>query len=340
MRQTLFLRLEAFPLKSLRMERLRPWVLPLIGLLVTSCASAPRRPPDELITSAEIKAMHQTVTTLSERVIELETKIVSMNQKLDLAQQAKGESKPIGAAKPGLKKKGQKANGAVVGMDGIPVERVDQPLQASTGQLIVPERLDGDPAKGFAEDQAVDAYRKSLVLFRGSRYNEAIQGFSAYLELHADHVLAGSAQYYIGLSYYKLKELKLALIEFQRVLTSYDRSPHAAATLRYMAEAEDQLSLGNEADQHRQLLASLFPSSPEALVASGGAPAFPAAVPPPPAEESEYPADLAPSAESENSEPAPTAPPAVHQEAKPPAKKATTPESKPALAPTTGDPHP
>ena len=62
-------------------------------------------------------------------------------------------------------------------MDGIPVERVDQPLQASTGQLIVPERLDEIRRKGLPKTKAVDAYRKSLVLFAAVVITKAIQDF-------------------------------------------------------------------------------------------------------------------------------------------------------------------
>jgi outer membrane protein assembly factor BamD (BamD/ComL family) len=60
----------------------------------------------------------------------------------------------------------------------------------------------------------------------------------------------------------KQKEYKNAAAEYERVLTSYDRSPHIADTLKELAETEDQLKLTDRAARHRQLLTSLFPQSP------------------------------------------------------------------------------
>ena len=47
------------------------------------------------------------------------------------------------------------------------------------------------------------------------------------------------------------------------MLTTYDRSPHVAATLRDLAEAEAELKLPEDSARHKHLLSSLFPHSPE-----------------------------------------------------------------------------
>lgn len=118
---------------------------------------------------------------------------------------------------------------------------------------------------GFVNDDAVQTFRKGMLLLNAGRYPDALTQFSGFLEKYPDHPLAGSAQYYMGNSYFRQKEYKLALREYQRVLTSYDRSSQVAQTLREMAESEDALKRTEDAARHRQLLMSLFPHSPAAL---------------------------------------------------------------------------
>lgn len=140
------------------------------------------------------------------------------------------------------------------------------PHSGSTGGVPVEAaETSADPAAGFVNDSAVQAYRKSMVLFRAGRHADAVLSFTAFLEKYPDHPLAGAAQYHVGESYLLQKEYKRAVQEFQRVLTSYDRSSHVAQTLREMAEAEDALKRTEDAARHRQLLMSLFPHSPFAI---------------------------------------------------------------------------
>ena len=125
-----------------------------------------------------------------------------------------------------------------------------------------------DPEAGFVNDAAVSAYRQGKILFQSRKYPEAVLAFSSFLEKYADHTLAGSAQYYVGESYLKQKEYQLAVQEFQRVLTSYDRSSVVPDTLKEMANAEEMLKKLDDAAGHRQLLMSLYPQSPAALESS------------------------------------------------------------------------
>ena len=125
-----------------------------------------------------------------------------------------------------------------------------------------------DPEAGFVNDAAVSAFRQGKVLFQSGKYPEAVLLFSSFLEKYADHTLAGSAQFYIGESYFREKEYQLAVQEFQRVLTSYDRSSNVPDTLKEMAAAEDILNKHDDAAKHRQLLMSLFPQSPAAQESS------------------------------------------------------------------------
>lgn len=136
-----------------------------------------------------------------------------------------------------------------------------------------------DPEAGFINDAAVKDFRAAKVLFDAKKHTEAVLAFSNFLEKYPDHALAGSAQFYIGVSYSNQNEPKLALHELERVLTSYDRSVPVAETLRRMAELEDSLKLTADAQKHRQLLNSLFAQSPAAATTAANTQSKPAANP-------------------------------------------------------------
>jgi tetratricopeptide (TPR) repeat protein len=103
-----------------------------------------------------------------------------------------------------------------------------------------------------------------MILFQSHNYPDASLGFSAFVDQYPDHALAGSAQFYLGECYFKQKEYKLAARELGRVITTYDRSPHIAETLRDLSISEEKTGMPEEAARHRQLLTSLFPHSPAA----------------------------------------------------------------------------
>src|SRR5690606_18643767 len=103
---------------------------------------------------------------------------------------------------------------------------VKTPPAAARGVPVPASRNDFDPGFTFVNDEPVQKYRDARLLLDAGKYTDAIVAFSAFLRDHADHALAGSAQYHIGRAYFDNGELKLAREELQRVLISYDRSSH------------------------------------------------------------------------------------------------------------------
>lgn len=228
----------------------------LIGLsaLGTACSTAPTRPEpgseDPAVkapTQAEINQLKEQMTALSTRLESMETKISSIGDKL----QADRSEAPSAA-------QGHKPVDVPVGAVA------SQELSAHDPSSETPPAHRQDPEAGFVQDAAVSGYRQAMILFRAEKYPEAVLAFSSFLERYADHPLAGAAQYYIGESYFRQKEYKLAAEELQRVLTSYDRSSHVPNALLRLAEAEAVLSRADESAKHRQMLLALFPHSPSA----------------------------------------------------------------------------
>jgi tol-pal system protein YbgF len=132
------------------------------------------------------------------------------------------------------------------------------------GDDIEPAPVKRDPESGFVNDAPVRAYRQAMILYLSRKYSEAVLAFSDFLQNHADHPLAGSAQFYVGECYFQQKEYRLAAQEYSRVLTAYERSAQVTQALRKLASAQDQLQQAEEAARTRQTLSSLFPQSPAA----------------------------------------------------------------------------
>ena len=226
-------------------------LISLVWILASgACSSAETKPTQTngsetaQTTSAESTKLLNLLNNINDRIQALESKLTSLNDKIDstrLTLDHMNHAQKVKAAEV-IANQSETA--------GIPARPTPAP---------------SDPEGGFINDDAVQNFRKSMIIFQGQKYPEAVLAFSSFLEKFPDHALAGSAQFYIGKAYMKQKEYKLALKEFQRVLTSYDRSTHVADTLSEMALAEEKLKRSDEATRHRQLLTSLFPHSPAAF---------------------------------------------------------------------------
>jgi TolA-binding protein len=223
----------------------------MVGL--SACSSVQRREQDEQEkqklekTETELSDARNQITSLNARIEALETKLSSMNDKVD--QTRTSVDNMMNVKRP-------------------TDSGVEAPPAHARGERIEPETTPKDPEAGFAHDSAISSFRQAMILFEAQKFPEAILAFSSFLEAYPDHALAGSAQYYVGESYFRQKEYRLANQEFNRVLTSYDRSAHVSDTLERLAETSDLLRKPEEAARNRQLLSSLFPQSPAAKAAS------------------------------------------------------------------------
>jgi TolA-binding protein len=207
----------------------------------TGCSTAPAQKPNSSDPSNPPDHTAQLLNDLNNRLQTFEAKLNSMNDKID-------------STRFSLEQMSHQRLSQTVGVTSHPADQND----AQTSE-------EPDSSSGFKHDEAVLKLRQAMILFEGQKYPEAVLSFSELLEKYPDHPLASSAQFYVAESYLMQKENKIALQEFQRVLNTYDRSPHIPDTLKEMALIEDQLKKEEDAAKHRQLLTSLFPQSPAAL---------------------------------------------------------------------------
>jgi len=68
------------------------------------------------------------------------------------------------------------------------------------------------------------SYEAALTQFREANYPAAIVGFNGFLKAYPDSALASNAQYWVGYSYYALKDYKTALAHQQKLVAIYPAS--------------------------------------------------------------------------------------------------------------------
>ena len=173
-------------------------------------ASLSNKPEQEQV--SELKTV---ISALNARIDALEGRIQTMNDKFDRTPERKN------------------SNGAREHLVAMPVKA--HPVD----QANLPDPGHGEPAYSAYDDaRAIADLKEAMILFETRKFSESILGLSGFLERYADHALAGVAQFYVGESYFMQKEYALALQEYQRVLTSYDRSSHVPDALKRMADVE------------------------------------------------------------------------------------------------------
>ncbi len=233
-----------------------------IFLATLSCGRAMYRPdkkpvlPEEISRSQEATPqqaeslrntqLQQTITQLNQRVEELDEEVSILNDKLERAESQLALEK---GAKPIQSEQINSSN-----FKPNKVKRVS--FHESPSKT--------DPEVGFTNNEAIQIYRQSKVLYETKKYSEAILAFTEFLREFPLHPLAGSAQYFIGESYYKRGEFKLARQEYQRVLSHHSSHDRVPETLKRISEIELNLKRPREANSYRKLLLSVFPNSPAA----------------------------------------------------------------------------
>ena len=189
--------------------------------ILCSCASEGIKPTDkdtDRSPAQESQKIFTLLNNLNDRLETFDAKLNGINEKIDSTRLTLNHLSNTSSTEPT----------AVI---THPSENSGTPTQNTPASH--------DPEVNFVNNNTIQQFRNGMMLYEGQKYPESVLSFSEFLEKSPDHPLAGSAQFYIGEAYMKQKEYKLALKEFERVLTSYDRSAHITDTLSEMATAEE-----------------------------------------------------------------------------------------------------
>jgi TolA-binding protein len=220
-----------------------------------ACAHAPMTPqtaeaPLTAAPPSDMEIARGQISKLQDRVQDLEVRLSALNDKINIengAPNTLANSKiPTASVEPPA------AHGKV-----IPKTKPESKTKPATAEIASGE--DGTPSS-----EVVDRFREAKILYDSKRYSDSVLEFSEFVKNEPDHPLAAGAQYYVGMSYLKQNENKLAEEELSRGLLSYGHSSYVPDTLLALSQVSASLQKTTKVSYYREKLLANFPNSPQA----------------------------------------------------------------------------
>jgi TolA-binding protein len=103
-------------------------------------------------------------------------------------------------------------------------------------------------ARGKNDEDALKDFRRIDILMETGRENEAIVSVSDFLRRYPEHHLADDAQFAMGEIYFRMRDFKRAILEFQKVARNHkSRSDRIAETGLRLGECWKNLNENEKA---------------------------------------------------------------------------------------------
>ena len=145
------------------------------------------------------------------------------------------------------------------------IRQVREVVEARATPIAPPPPSAGHPRETHA-GSVENAYTAGLVSFRAREYGQAILDFLDVVK-HPTHLLAPSAQYWIGEAYYSQHDYRQALVEFQKVVDWGSANPKLADALLKAGLCYKNLRETSRAHEAWQRVLREFPGEPAAAQA-------------------------------------------------------------------------
>jgi tol-pal system protein YbgF len=148
------------------------------------------------------------------------------------------------------------------------MKRVEQSAAEGAAATVSPPSAGGTAAPaaaaataGAASDMEARAYEAAQAQRKAGNYQGAIAGFRNFLAQYPKSPLAHRAQYWIGDSYYNLRDYKNAIASQRRLISTFPESPSVPDALLNIASS--QVELGDAAGARGTLnkLVGRYPTS-------------------------------------------------------------------------------
>lgn len=124
--------------------------------------------------------------------------------------------------------------------------------------ISIPSASDGGDTRAY--DTAYD-------LFKAGKYKEAISHFNQFIKSHPGSSLAPSAQYWIGNSYYALRDFKNAISTQEKLIKTYPDSSKAPDAMLNIASSQQEMNNRTAAKKTLDGLIARYPGSEAAAKA-------------------------------------------------------------------------
>lgn len=178
-------------------------------LIMTGCASHDPILQKQGEMEARLEQLVQANASSNARLTDLSSQVVELQHRL------KSIDLEIEQLKPSYRELKSSLENTSQRLEKLAQEAVQPspPIKVETPPPEPPPReVKADPK---------DAYQRALALYHANRFAEAADAFVAFLKAYPQHEYAGNAQYWIGESYYSLRDYTKALEAFTHVTTDY-----------------------------------------------------------------------------------------------------------------------
>lgn len=112
------------------------------------------------------------------------------------------------------------------------------------------------------------SYQIGLAKLNAEQFKEAAQTLKAFVTANPKSAYAANAQYWIGESYYAMRDFPAAITEFQKVVKSFPKSEKTAASLLKQGFSFFEMQALDESKAFLTKLIAQFPGTNEAVRAS------------------------------------------------------------------------
>lgn len=250
--------------------------------LILVCTFALAQPAWALFGTTELnnqmKALQQRVDALDARLGKMEAAMQQNQQMLDLLKEVEALKADIAKIRGHAEVQthqvdtlGKRQNDLYADLDqriaalakaAKPAPEADPAAQAATAGAAAGSASQLDP---LVESRS---YEAALDQFRAANYPGAIAGFNGFLKAYPDSQLAVNAQYWIGYSYYSLKDYKTALAHQQKLVAAYPGNAKVPDALLNIAA--NQIALNNLAAARKTLedIVAKYPGTNAATLAA------------------------------------------------------------------------
>ncbi|MCP5158694.1 MAG: tol-pal system protein YbgF [Gammaproteobacteria bacterium] len=232
------------------------WLIVFLSGSLASCNAVQAQTPDSSLTLELLQRIEQ----LEREVRHIRGQLELYRHQVDLLQREREAGYPAPSAIPMTA-----APAPTAPIDERPAE-TSRPLSSHSPVVEqTPVAQPAPPVSVGAEQANFDA---ALHEFREGRYPQAIAGFRQFLQAHPASPLAGEAQYWLGESYYAVRDHDAAKESFISLGLRYpdsERLPDALLKLGYLYEESGDISRAKEV---LQKLLEVYPDTQAADLAA------------------------------------------------------------------------
>ncbi|PTR14163.1 tol-pal system protein YbgF [Nitrosospira sp. Nsp2] len=234
---------------------------------------------DEALSSQPLLDLHNQIEALRLELNKLQGQIEVLGNESELTQkrqkdfyidlddrlrrlEQRSETGGSESAAPGHKEKEPDAHSAT-DVGSVPETDAGTVAMAPAPVAVVPSSAPASSSGAAAPADSAEnqAYEAAYSLFKAGKYKDAISQFNKFIKSYPASNFVPSAQYWIGNSYYALRDFKNAITAQEKLLNNYPGSAKAPDAMLNIASSHQETNKKAAAKKTLETLIAKYPGS-------------------------------------------------------------------------------